>query len=342
MKLYRRKNGYYYLDYTFNYQRKRISLKTNIKAVAEAKMAEIRLDIDRQRLKLNPEIISISQFFNDYKHSVRQRLSPNSYKRYIPIFKRFKEFAKKQRLWKLSDIKTRHIEKYLIERREKDKVATKTANVELTALSGAFKHAIDMEYLLENPTNGIKRFHKKARKPPRFFTREELGLILEFEKRPLYRDIWEFLANTGLRKGELEHLEWSDIDFENREIKIRPKKNWETKTKKSRNVPMNDRVYEILKGTKRRSKIENVFVNSIGNPFKPDDLLSRLKPLLKRLKIKGNVHTFRHTFASHLVMNGVDLPTVGQLLGHKDISTTMIYSHLAPEHVKKAVNKLDF
>ena len=54
------------------------------------------------------------------------------------------------------------------------------------------------------------------------------------------------------------------------------------------------------------------------------------------------LHTLRHTFASHLVMKGVDLPTVMKLMGHADIQTTMIYSHLADEHVDKAVEKLDF
>jgi len=56
----------------------------------------------------------------------------------------------------------------------------------------------------------------------------------------------------------------------------------------------------------------------------------------------GNIHTFRHSFASHLIMSGVDLPTVQKLMGHSDIETTMIYAHLAPEHLKGAVDKLDF
>ena len=53
------------------------------------------------------------------------------------------------------------------------------------------------------------------------------------------------------------------------------------------------------------------------------------------------LHTLRHTYASHLVMNGVDLPTVQRLMGHSDIQTTMIYAHLAPDHLVDAVNKLE-
>ena len=54
------------------------------------------------------------------------------------------------------------------------------------------------------------------------------------------------------------------------------------------------------------------------------------------------IHSLRHTFASHLVMKGVDLPTVQKLMGHADIQTTMIYAHLAPDHLVEAVDKLDF
>jgi len=241
----------------------------------------------------------------------------------------------------LKDISTKTIEDYLINRREKDKVARKTANTELTALSGAFKYAVEMKYLRENPVKGIRRFPKKARKTPRFFDENELKRIIESETRPRYRDIWEFLAFTGLRKGELEHLEWPDVDFKNRVIHVRPKEDWEPKTKLSRTIPMHNRVYKILKERKKANESGRcVFVNDIGRPFKPDDLYSKLKPLLKRLGIEGNVHTFRHTFASHLVMAGVDLPTVASLLGHRDISTTMIYAHLAPEHLVNAVGKL--
>ena len=343
MKLFKRDNGFYYLDYTLNGKRKRISLKTNLKEVAEAKAAQIRLEIDRQRLQLDPEIISIDKFFQDYKRSARQRLSPNSFKRYRAVFDCFAGYAKENRLKKLSDVATKHIEGYILARKERDKLAPKSANVELTALRGAFNFAIDMKYLKENPVAGVKRFPKKARRPPKFFSKEELGLILKSETSPLYRAIWAFLANTGLRKGELEHLEWDDIDFDNRLIMVRPKEHWQTKTKASRNVPMNDTVYRILaerKNHKNRNKL--VFVSPCGTPFRPDDLYGRFKPLLKRLKIEGNVHSLRHTFASHLVMSGVDLATVGQLLGHKDISTTMIYAHLAPEHVRKAVEKLEY
>ncbi len=81
-----------------------------------------------------------------------------------------------------------------------------------------------------------------------------------------------------------------------------------------------------------------------GQKIEPNFLRNHLLPLTKQCGFGDvtKIHTLRHTFASHLVMGGVDLPTVKKLLGHADIETTMIYSHLADEHIDRAVEKLKF
>ena len=80
-----------------------------------------------------------------------------------------------------------------------------------------------------------------------------------------------------------------------------------------------------------------------GNQINKNHLREDLVKICMKIGIEpANIHTFRHTFASHLVMNGVDLPTVQKLMGHSNITTTMIYAHLAPEHLKGAVDKLEF
>ena len=78
--------------------------------------------------------------------------------------------------------------------------------------------------------------------------------------------------------------------------------------------------------------------------FLLDNTLDRLIAVAKKCGFPDvtKIHTLRHTFASRLVMKGVDLPTVQKLMGHSDIQTTMIYSHLAQDHLSDAINKLDF
>ncbi|MDD5016441.1 MAG: site-specific integrase, partial [Atribacterota bacterium] len=148
---------------------------------------------------------------------------------------------------------------------------------------------------------------------------------------------------TGMRRGELLNLEWRDIDFTRKKIKIRVKEDWEPKTSE-RDIPINDRLVEVLIKHKKQSKGSLVFTDSKGEKIHKNELRKELIRITKKCGFPDvtKLHSLRHTFASHLVMSGVDLPTVKKLMGHSDIETTMIYSHLADEHVDKAVERLDF
>jgi len=146
-----------------------------------------------------------------------------------------------------------------------------------------------------------------------------------------------------MRLGELLNLTWSDVDFNLRKINIRAKEFWTPKSGE-RSIPLNIGTYDLLKEIKSKTK-EKVFVFSGKNGGKLTiKLRERLKTITKRCGFPDvtKIHTFRHTFASHLVMKGVDLPTVQKLLGHSDIQTTMIYSHLTSDHLVDAVDKLNF
>ena len=80
----------------------------------------------------------------------------------------------------------------------------------------------------------------------------------------------------------------------------------------------------------------------MGNAYLSDFLTHRFKKFLRGLGIEGSLHSFRHTFASHLIMKGADLYSVSKLLGHASIKTTEIYAHLAPDYLKAAVGRLEF
>jgi site-specific recombinase XerD len=110
---------------------------------------------------------------------------------------------------------------------------------------------------------------------------------------------------------------------------------------------MNRAVNDLLKSLKQKNdkglKSNFVFPSKDGGKIK-EKLRRQIIIIAKKAGIEclTKLHSLRHTYASHLVMKGVDLPTVQKLMGHSDIQTTMIYSHLAPDHLADAVEKLGF
>ncbi|GAF76077.1 unnamed protein product, partial [marine sediment metagenome] len=130
-----------------------------------------------------------------------------------------------------------------------------------------------------------------------------------------------------------------------RKISIRRKSDWQPKTGE-REIPVSEALAEILQDhkQKRPKDIPSDYVFYTKSGKRLTKTREKLMTVAKEAGLEDvtKVHTLRHTFASHLVMNGVDLPTVQKLMGHSDIQTTMIYAHLAPDHLAGAVEKLGF
>ncbi len=141
--------------------------------------------------------------------------------------------------------------------------------------------------------------------------------------------------NTGMRKSEILNLRWFDVDFQLGQITLR-----DTKNGRERYIPMNRTLTKTLEKNKIKAQSEYVFTKKDGSPFK--DIR---KPFFKAIRKAGvgefRFQDLRHTFASQLVMNGVDLVTVKELLGHRSIDMTMRYAHLSQDHKKRAVERLD-
>ena len=133
---------------------------------------------------------------------------------------------------------------------------------------------------------------------------------------------------------KLLNLKWKDLDFHNRLIYLS-----DTKGANKREIPMNEVVYKMFLRVRKNPNSPYVFCHKNGKPYK--DLRASLDKAAKEAEIERfRFHDLRHTFASHLVMAGVDLKTVQELLGHKTIEMTLRYSHLSPDHKKAAVEVL--
>ncbi len=206
-------------------------------------------------------------------------------------------------------------------------------NRDLTILRAIFKKGVEWGYCGTNPAIGIKKLDE----PPgrvRFLSDEERESLLAACPERLRR-IVEIVLDTGLRRGELLSLKWEHIDFKNKQLRIERSKNGDR-----RDIPMTDRVFTNFKAIPKRVDTPFIFANPDGTHFK--SLKTTWGTAIRKSKIKDfTFHDLRHSFASYLVMGGVDIRSVQTLMGHRSIMMTMRYSHLSPGHMRNAISVLE-
>jgi integrase len=206
-----------------------------------------------------------------------------------------------------------------------------TVNRELSLLKHIFSKAIEWGKCKENPARKVKKLKGEVKRV-RFLMPDEVQTLIS--NCPDYlKPIVTVAVHTGMRKGELLGLQWDRVNFEQGIITLQDTKNGER-----RDIPMNETTKNILKGMERNG--DNVFCNEKGDTFVR--LQRSFEVALNKSGIEDfRFHDLRHTFASNLVMGGEDLNTVRELLGHKDLTMTLRYSHLSPNHKTRAINVLD-
>lgn len=224
---------------------------------------------------------------------------------------------------------------------------------QLSIINRVFKYAVHLDIIQTNPVDRIIRpKQQKPRKEKIALTKEELKQFLTLAKkdaRPVLYTAWHTLAYTGLRRGELLGLEWSDIDFENKTISVNKTLvtvngslyTQSPKTKRStRTISLDDATIQILKNWKLEQKkqfFKNgvkskdiVITNIKGNYLDFAYFRDELKKFLSTHNLKRfSVHSLRHTHASLLFEAGIEPKTISDRLGHSNIQTTLdMYTHL--------------
>jgi len=238
---------------------------------------------------------------------------------------------------------TRLVEQYQTERLQSGNKPG-TANRHVTILKHMFNKAVDWDMVEEETLKRVRKAKllEENNGRLRYLSKDECQVLLE-SCDPHLRPIVICALNTGMRKGEILGLKWDDVDLVHGFILLSMTKNGER-----REIPINGSLREVLeelsRGTKerpRRIDIPYVFYDArTGSKY--GNVQKSFNSALKRAKIKDfRFHDLRHCFASHLVMLGIDLTTVKELLGHKTLTMTLRYAHLAPSHKVKAVDVLD-
>uniref|UniRef100_A0A7V4LBV5 Site-specific integrase n=1 Tax=Desulfobacca acetoxidans TaxID=60893 RepID=A0A7V4LBV5_9BACT len=205
---------------------------------------------------------------------------------------------------------------------------------ELACLKHMFNKAIEWGLMKENPAKTVKLF-RKTRNRDRFLNQEEIIRFLAH--LPGHQQaMMQFALLTGLRKANILNLKWSQVDLGHASLHIPAD---EAKGGRDLRLPLAPEAVELLSGLPRHPESDYVFYKENGRPYR--DIYSGFRLAVKKAGLEDvTIHTLRHTVGSHLVMNGVDLATVKDLLGHRDIRTTLRYAHLAQDHKRQAIGKL--
>ncbi|MFD0762354.1 site-specific tyrosine recombinase XerD [Lutibacter aestuarii] len=217
----------------------------------------------------------------------------------------------------------------------------------ISGLRNFFDFLIFEDYRKENPTDLIEA-PKIGRKLPDTLSIQEIDILINHidlsePQGERNRTILETLYSCGLRVSELINLQISDLFFEEGFIKVIGKGN------KQRFVPINEQTQKYIllyiKSIRNKIKIQKgyedtLFLNRRGKQLTRVMIFTIIKNLAEKANIKKKIspHTFRHSFATHLLERGADLRAIQQMLGHESITTTEIYMHLDKSFLKKVLH----
>ena len=281
----------------------------------------------------------ISEFLIELEYV--KNYSKNTISSYNSDLLLFSNFIKKD-LSKVNTDDIRKFIKHISDRKEK------TLARYLTTFRMFYDFLVKKKYISINPMDGIES-PKIGKYLPSVLTIEEVDKLLSIEPKDNYtfrnRCILELLYSSGLRISELVSLKLENVNLNDSFIKVMGKGS------KERVVPLNDITTEYL--TKyitdirptmlKQIQTDYLFLNNHGKNLSRQAVFKMIKKRANEVGIKKEIspHTLRHSFATHLLLGGADIRFIQELLGHSDVSTTEIYTHVASLTLKKDYNELN-
>ena len=208
-----------------------------------------------------------------------------------------------------------------------------SANRYVSALSSAFTMAVrEFGWAESNPCSKVRKL-PESRGRTRFLTEDERAALLDACEKSRARELHIIVVlalSTGARKNELRWLRWSDVDLHQGTLLFR-----ETRNGSIRSVPIQRLAFDLLKEWGKVRLLDTDLVFPGRNPKHPVLFEKSWRKVLVTAGIKDfRFHDLRHSAASYLVMNGVNLRAVSEILGHKTLNMVQRYSHLSPEHLR--------
>lgn len=338
-----KKTPFYQLTYEVNGKRTTISTKTTNEKEAQEFLIKFKYSLfEKPQTKtvsiLRKETILLSAFQKEYLEFAY----PTKSKKYCDsISFSFKQLISFCGDLALGKIDTRILDKFITSTFSRTQ---KGAHHYYRTLKAAFNKAVEWNYNETNPFTKIK-FPKLSKSFPTFISEDELLIILTNTPYQYLKDIFIVGYYTGLRLGELINMQWNWVDFFHNQITVKCDVNFQTKNKKERIIPMSEKVKSTLISRFNHAVQqpgEVVFFRIQGRKLHQETISKQFKEATRKSNLNERIHfhSLRHSFASLLAQKGVSLYIIKELLGHEDLATTQIYSHLQQQNLRDAINIL--
>ena len=276
----------------------------------------------------------LSEYLNYLE--IERGLSQNTIDAYRRDLSDFLEFCLSKGVEEIQKIERTHINGYFLSVHEK-KLSPTSVMRKTASLRGFFKWLCANEICEKNPALTLEP-PKVPKRLPKVITLEEINKILSENLNKKEKVIVELLYGCGLRVSELVNLKISDIDLSGKYLRCIGKGS------KERIVPIGSMALKAIKNydkerefilQKNKRNTKNLLVTDCGKNITRQDVYTFIHNLGAKIHKSISPHTLRHSFATHLLENGADLRVVQELLGHSDVSTTQLYTHISKKRLKE-------
>lgn len=289
--------------------------------------------------------VSISAFLSELRGV--KRYSDNTVNAYRRDLEQFLNFCESKNISDPSKVSEKNIRLFIMELNDSEVKLTKSSiSRKLSAIRGFFDYLVKNEIIESNPVKNIPN-PKSSRKLPETINVDYFSEIYRFideennpDKAKLLKAIFELLYGCALRVSELCNLNIRDVDFGVNSMRILGK------GAKVRIVPIADKSLEVLRDYlntrgSRPAPDEPLFFTPTGNRIYPRFVQHVVKKYIGKVSdiSKKSPHVLRHSAATHMLDNGADLMAVKEILGHENLSTTQIYTHVSVERLKQSYKK---
>lgn len=268
---------------------------------------------------------------------VEKGLSVNTLEAYRRDLASFIDFCVESEISSFNEIKRTQINSFILNLRENN-FNPRSVVRKIASIRGFFKWLSANEYIISNPAQTIEQ-PKLPKRLPKVMTVDEISAILNSGLTKLEQLVVELLYGCGLRVSELVNLKMNNIDVNSKYIQCYGKGSKERIVpfgKKAQNALkhyLKDRDMIILKNKLSDTKV--LLLKENGKFLTRQDVYNFIRHQGEKIHKHISPHTLRHSFATHLLENGADLRVVQELLGHSDVSTTQLYTHITKKRLKE-------